>query len=271
MRQARRSFDRRGGACPCGSFWRLGACPTKTRRCAARCKSTAARRERAATSSGRNMKQKTLTRAAARDGARREAVHHRHEAHGSRVRVKATGASTLRRVGCPSRASSRRRRRRPGARRLRDRLSASWERRRSRRRGRAVQRRRRFAPRRRVPVAAVVAVAADAGSSPMPLWTSQHGRGSGLAHTRPTVFLLPVSLLRVAVSPRTFFSQALRDARRRRPRPRRCRSRSPRNRNNPCGNNQCVGCTRRFFTKSFLGDDVAVLAPSSGDEPAPPH
>ena len=31
--------------------------------------------------------------------------------------------------------------------------------------------------------------------------------------------------------------------------------------------NQCVGCTRRFFTKSFLGDDVAALAPSSGEEP----
>ena len=28
--------------------------------------------------------------------------------------------------------------------------------------------------------------------------------------------------------------------------------------------NQCVGCTRQFFTKSFLGDDVAVLARSSG-------
>ena len=157
------------------------------------------------------MKQKTLTRAAGRDGARREAVHHRREAHGSRVRVKATGASALRRVGCPSRASSRRGRRRPGARRLRDRLSESWERRRSRH-GRAVQRRRRrFAPRRRVPVAAVVVVASDAGSLPMPLWTSQHCRGRGLAHTRPTVFLLPVSLLRVAVSPRTFFSQALSD------------------------------------------------------------
>ena len=24
--------------------------------------------------------------------------------------------------------------------------------------------------------------------------------------------------------------------------------------------NRCVGCTRQFFTKSFLGDDVAVLA-----------
>ena len=191
--------------------WRLGARPTKTRRCAAHGETAATRRERAATSSGRNMKQKTLTRAAGRDGARREAVHHRREAHGSRVRVKATGASALRRVGCPSRASSRRGRRRPGARRLRDRLSESWERRRSRH-GRAVQRRRRrFAPRRRVPVAAVVVVASDAGSLPMPLWTSQHCRGRGLAHTRPTVFLLPVSLLRVAVSPRTFFSQALSD------------------------------------------------------------
>ena len=35
--------------------------------------------------------------------------------------------------------------------------------------------------------------------------------------------------------------------------------------------NQCVGCTRQFFTKSFLGDDVAVLAPSSGEEPASPR
>ena len=34
--------------------------------------------------------------------------------------------------------------------------------------------------------------------------------------------------------------------------------------------NQCVGCARQFFTKSFLGDDAAVLAPSSGEEPAPP-
>ena len=32
--------------------------------------------------------------------------------------------------------------------------------------------------------------------------------------------------------------------------------------------NQCVGCTRQFFTKSFLGDGAAVLAPSSGEEPA---
>ena len=35
--------------------------------------------------------------------------------------------------------------------------------------------------------------------------------------------------------------------------------------------NQCVGCTRQFFTKSFLGDDAAVLVPSSGEEPAPPR
>ena len=35
--------------------------------------------------------------------------------------------------------------------------------------------------------------------------------------------------------------------------------------------NQCVGCTRQFFTKSSLGDDAAVLAPSSGDEPASPR
>ena len=35
--------------------------------------------------------------------------------------------------------------------------------------------------------------------------------------------------------------------------------------------NQCVGCTRKFFIKSFLGDDAAVPAPSNGDEPAPPR
>ena len=35
--------------------------------------------------------------------------------------------------------------------------------------------------------------------------------------------------------------------------------------------NQCVGCTRQFFTKSFLGDDVAVLARSSGEGPASPR
>ena len=35
--------------------------------------------------------------------------------------------------------------------------------------------------------------------------------------------------------------------------------------------NQCVGCTRQFFTKSFLGDDVAVLARSSGEELASPR
>ena len=34
--------------------------------------------------------------------------------------------------------------------------------------------------------------------------------------------------------------------------------------------NQCVGCTRQF-TKSFLGDDAAVLARSSGEEPASPR
>ena len=35
--------------------------------------------------------------------------------------------------------------------------------------------------------------------------------------------------------------------------------------------NQCVGCTRQFFTKSFLGDDAAALGPSSGEEPASPR
>ena len=35
--------------------------------------------------------------------------------------------------------------------------------------------------------------------------------------------------------------------------------------------NQCVGCTRQFFTKSFLGDDAAVLARSSGEERPPPR
>ena len=35
--------------------------------------------------------------------------------------------------------------------------------------------------------------------------------------------------------------------------------------------NQCVGCTRQFFTKSFLGDDVADLARSSGEDPASPR
>ena len=35
--------------------------------------------------------------------------------------------------------------------------------------------------------------------------------------------------------------------------------------------NQCVGCTRQFFTKSFLGDDAAVLIRSSSEEPAPPR
>ena len=36
-------------------------------------------------------------------------------------------------------------------------------------------------------------------------------------------------------------------------------------------NNQCVGCTRQFFTKSCLGDDVAALVPSSGEEPTSPR
>jgi len=35
--------------------------------------------------------------------------------------------------------------------------------------------------------------------------------------------------------------------------------------------NQCVGCTRQFFTKSFLGDDAAVLARSSGEGTASPR
>jgi hypothetical protein len=35
--------------------------------------------------------------------------------------------------------------------------------------------------------------------------------------------------------------------------------------------NQCAGCTRQFFTKSFLSDDAAVLARSSGEEPASPR
>ena len=32
--------------------------------------------------------------------------------------------------------------------------------------------------------------------------------------------------------------------------------------------NQCAGCTRQFFTKSFLSDDAAALARSSGEDPA---
>ena len=35
--------------------------------------------------------------------------------------------------------------------------------------------------------------------------------------------------------------------------------------------NQCVGCTRQFFTKSFLSHDAAVLAPSSDEESASPR
>jgi hypothetical protein len=35
--------------------------------------------------------------------------------------------------------------------------------------------------------------------------------------------------------------------------------------------NRCVGCTRQFFTKSYLGDDAAILARSSGEELASPR
>ena len=35
--------------------------------------------------------------------------------------------------------------------------------------------------------------------------------------------------------------------------------------------NQCVRCTRQSFTKSFLSDGAAVLARSSGEEPATPR
>ena len=35
--------------------------------------------------------------------------------------------------------------------------------------------------------------------------------------------------------------------------------------------NPCVGRIRQFFTKSFRGDNAAVLARSSGEEPAPPR
>ena len=39
-----------------------------------------------------------------------------------------------------------------------------------------------------------------------------------------------------------------------------------------CGHDLCeIGCTRQFFTKSFLGDDAADLARSSGEEPAWPR
>ena len=34
-----------------------------------------------------------------------------------------------------------------------------------------------------------------------------------------------------------------------------------------CGNQERVGCTQQFFTKSFLGDDAAVLVRSRGAEP----
>ena len=35
--------------------------------------------------------------------------------------------------------------------------------------------------------------------------------------------------------------------------------------------NRCVGRTRQFFTKSFLGDAVAVLALSRSEELTPPR
>ena len=35
--------------------------------------------------------------------------------------------------------------------------------------------------------------------------------------------------------------------------------------------NQCVGCTRQFFTKSFLGDDATVLAESRRERPTRPR
>ena len=38
-----------------------------------------------------------------------------------------------------------------------------------------------------------------------------------------------------------------------------------------CGNQPVRRVRRQFFTKSFLGDDAAVLAPSSGEEPASPR
>ena len=53
-----------------------------------------------------------------------------------------------------------------------------------------------------------------------------------------------------------------------------CETRGPRRYKNACvcvEINQCFGCTRQFFTKSFLGDDAAVLARSSGEEPALPR
>ena len=35
--------------------------------------------------------------------------------------------------------------------------------------------------------------------------------------------------------------------------------------------NRCVGCTRQFFTKSFLGDDATVLAESRRERPTRPR
>ena len=39
----------------------------------------------------------------------------------------------------------------------------------------------------------------------------------------------------------------------------------------PVWKSTSVGCTRQFFTKSFLGDGAADLARSSGEEPASPR
>ena len=38
-----------------------------------------------------------------------------------------------------------------------------------------------------------------------------------------------------------------------------------------CGNQPVCSVHRQFFTKSFLGDDAAILARSSGEEPASPR
>ena len=214
------------------------------------------------------MKQKTLTRAAGRDGARREAVHHRREAHGSRVRVKATGASP---------------RRVPEPRQFQARPSTA---------------RRAAAPRpaQRVVGAAPVSTRPCRPAAAPALRASKTGTSScSRCRCVRRGLVADASLDITALSwprPRTHTPHSLSPPRlpssscslpthvllagtqrpsRRRPRPRQCRRRSPRNRNNPCGNNQCIGCTRRFFTKSCLGDGVAVLAPSSGDEPASPR
>ena len=64
-------------------------------------------------------------------------------------------------------------------------------------------------------------------------------------------------------------------SRRRRPRRRRRRRQKtaikPCQRQTLCGNQTVRRVHREFFTKSFLGDDAAVLALSSGEEPASPR